>query len=139
MVLPNGDDIGQLELLQGSQKRATLAIKSVCQDQLDLEALGDQTTHEVDGDGGLSLVDITGFETALRLEDLEQEREGDVVENAIGADRDDAVVDRAEVADVLTGGIVGGLTLLEVARFIDDEDERAVAKGLFRQREALGS
>jgi hypothetical protein len=58
-------------------------------------------------------------------------------EETIGANGDDATVDRAEVADVLAGDVVGGLALLQVASLVDDEHEGPPTKGLAGQLQAL--
>ena len=100
-----------------------------------MKALGRQFLDQLHRQLRLALVDVARLEAALRFEEAEGEGKGDGVEHAIGVDRDDAVGQRMDIADVLVRGVVGRLALLAVARLVDAEDERALPQRLAGQRQ----
>jgi hypothetical protein len=67
------------------------------------------------------------------LEDAEEEGERRRAQHAVGVDRDDAVGQRMQVADVLVGGVVGRVPLLAVAGLVETEDEGRLPQRLAQQ------
>jgi hypothetical protein len=67
------------------------------------------------------------------LEDAEEQRKRGRAKQAVGVDRDDAVGQRVQIADVLVGGVVGRVPLLAVTGLIDAEDERRLPQRLAHQ------
>src|SRR5258707_8568777 len=90
------------------------AVQAVGQYQREAEALRGELLQELDGQLRLALVDVAWLEAAAWLEEAERQRAGDPVAHPGGNDRDDALGQRGDRADVLTGGVVGRLTLLAV-------------------------
>ena len=88
---------------------------------------------------GVGPVDIARFEAGLGLEDAEEQRERRGAQHAVGVDRDDAVGQRVQVADVLAGHVVGGVPLLAVARLVQTHNDRPVAQCLTEQLQPLAA
>ena len=86
----------QMQLLQLADKIAALPIQAVCQYDLEAEAPVLQLLDELHRQRGLGLVGITRLESGPGFEDLEQQRKGDVIEDAIGIDRHDAILEFAK-------------------------------------------
>jgi len=107
-----------------------------------VEAQRQQLLDELDRQLRLRLVHVARFETGLRFEEAEKQREGGGVEHAVGSDRDHAVGQAVQIADVLAGGVVGGGAFLAVAwfaRLVEAQDERGLAQRLAQQSEPLGA
>src|SRR5258707_7527413 len=70
-------------------------------------------------------------------------RRGKVVvpraEHTIGIDRDHAVRQCVQIADILVGDVVGGVSLLAVPRLVQAQDEGRVPQRLAQQLQPLGA
>ncbi len=113
--------------MQRLEKGTTFTIQRIGEHQLNRKALLHEGAHEVTSDGRLRLVGVVGFQTAVGLEDLEEQGKGDRVEYAVGIHRDEAGLDCAEIADVLTGYVVGDGAVLLVTGFVDAQHKRPTA------------
>ena len=106
--------------MQRAGELPALPVEAVGQDDAEAKAQRHQLFDDGDGQVRLALGDIALLEAGPGLEDAEEQRKGRRAEHAIGVDRDDAVGERVQVADVLVGGVVGGVPLLAVAGLVDD-------------------
>src|SRR5258707_11069036 len=109
------------------------AVQAVGQYQREAEALRGELLQELAGQRRLALVDVAWLEAAAWLEEAERQRAGDAVAHPVGIDRDDAVGQRVDSADVLTGGVVGRLPLLAVPCLVTAAEKGALAQRLTRQ------
>jgi hypothetical protein len=124
VIGPDGDDILEVESMQRADELRALAIEAVGQHDAEREPAGEQVLDDFNGQLGLGLVDIVRLETLSWLKDAEEEGEGRGGEQPVGVDRDDAIGQRLEVANVLVGDVVGGVALLAVPGLVEAQDER---------------
>ncbi len=89
--------------------------------------------------GGLLLGTSPAFRRDSGLKMRQEQREGGGPQHPGGVDRDDAVGQRVQIADVLGGDGVGRVPLLAVTRLVDAPDEGRLADRLAPQVEPLGS
>ncbi len=79
--------------------------------------------NDLYGQFRLGLVGILGLQTRFRFVNLEEEREGDVIEHPIGIDRDHPVGQFPDIANVLGSYIISGFPFFAISRFIDTQGE----------------
>src|SRR5262249_8387538 len=119
----DGDHILQLEAMQRTDERPAVPVEAVGQHHAEAEPQGQQRLDHRDRQLGLGLVRVAGFEARLRFEDAAEQREGGGAQHPVGVDRDDAIGQRVQVADVLGGHVDGGVAFLAVAGLVDTQDE----------------
>ena len=103
--------------MQSRDEVVALTIQAVGKHDREAKALRGQLLDELDGQLWLALVDIAWLEAAAWLVEAEGQRKGHRIKDAVGIDGYDAVGQRVHVADVLAGGVVGGLAFLAIAWF----------------------
>src|SRR6266566_7414571 len=93
----------QMQLLQFTDKIAALPRQAVCQHNLEAKAPLVQLLYELHCQGRLGLISIAWLEPGPGLEDLEQQRKGDLIQDAIRVDGHNTILELAQVANVLMG------------------------------------
>jgi hypothetical protein len=130
MIGADRHDVLQMHLLQFTDKIAALPIQAICQHDLEAKSPLVQLLDELHRQGWLGLIAIAGLEPGPGFKDLEQQRKGDLIQDAIGVDRHDAILELAQVPDVLMGHVIGGLAFFAVARLVNAQDERPASERL---------
>ncbi len=86
---------------------------------------------------GFVLYVSLGKSRVCGLYTLPEEGEGEAIQHPIGIHRDDSVLSFAEIANVLTGDIVRGLSFFLISCLVDTEGKCPPCECLFEQLEPL--
>ena len=116
----------EMQLLQFADKIAALPIQAVCQYDLEAEAPVLQLLDNLHRQCWLRLIGITWLEPGPGFEDLEEQGKGDLIQDAIGVDGHNAILELTQIANLLMGHVIGGVAFLAVTRLINAPEERAM-------------
>src|SRR5512142_484240 len=113
----------QMQLLQCTDKITAFSIQAIGQYDLKMKIPLLQFLDEFHCQLRFRLVRLTWLQAGPGFVDLEEQGKGDLIQDAIGIDGHDAILELAQIANVLMGHVIGAVAFLAVTRLIDAQHE----------------
>jgi hypothetical protein len=129
----------EMPLFQRADERAALPIDTVSQHHLKLEPPTLQFLNDLDSQFRLGLGSILWLQARMWLVHLEEQWEGDLIQDPIRIHRHHPVGQLPDVANVLGRHVIGGFAFFAVARLVDAQDEGSSGYHLLQFRQPSGS